>query len=137
MNKCEICGANCIDVRCFKHKQHKCVQKQTYKLKRSVKKKEDSSKLHNFFIDLWDERCDSNGNCFCFESGKLMSREVYRENIACYHHLLFKSRFPEFKFNKDNIVIITPDIHTQTHQDIYKTPKIKDETERIRELLLG
>ena len=110
----------------------------------SIKKISDKQKIKNeekkeqtkirqlLFLEIWDEReeTDSAGNKFvrCFETGKRMSRGFYRENSCCYHHCILKSVRPDLDLIKENVVIILPDVHTLTHTDIDKTPKIKDFT---------
>lgn len=94
-------------------------------------KKEQVEKRHQMFLEIWDEReeTDSAGNKFvrCFETGKRMSREFYRENTCVYHHILEKSdsKFPQYDLVKDNIVILHFDVHNQVHTNIDKTPKVK------------
>jgi hypothetical protein len=88
----------------------------------------NKKELHNFFITLWDKRCNHNefGEEFvkCYESGKILSSSKYKYLTTIYHHVLPKEKYPELAFEEENIVIIDPVIHEQTHLDIKKTPKI-------------
>lgn len=132
MNKCPVCGKNCVDPKgCFLHKSKKPL-KNSNKLNKT-KKLVDNTKMFEFFLSLWDKRADSNGDCICFETGEKMSRSLYRDNTMCYHHLLFKSRYPEYKFAENNVVIILPKIHMLTHGNIDLTPKIKAETLKFKQ----
>lgn len=101
-----------------------------------VLKKEQTAKRQQMFLEIWDEReeTDSAGNKFvrCFETGKRMSRGFYRENSCCYHHCILKNIRPDLDLVKENIVIILPEIHTLTHNNIDKTPKIKDFTDYLK-----
>lgn len=98
--------------------------------------RENTMKMKLWFMEIWDERQDKNGNCYCFETGQLMKREVYRENSACYDHVLEKqeNQFPQYKFTKKNIVIILPTVHYQKGTNIDFTPKIKTYKQHLLEL---
>lgn len=91
--------------------------------------KEGLSMMDWFRTEIWDKRCDTQGNCRCFETGKLMHRDYYRDNASIYHHLKTKSAHPDKAFDPDNIVIILPEIHAQVHNDINKCVKIKQKTD--------
>lgn len=90
-------------------------------------KAEQTSKLHEWFLSVWDEReeQDSVGNRFvrCFETGKRLSRGYYRENSCCYSHILPKSKYPEFVMLGSNLVIVHPDAHAQYETFPEKAPK--------------
>lgn len=53
-----------------------------------------------------------------------------------FHHLLPKARYPHLRHVPENIVIICPDCHQQTHSDLDKVPKVKARTEEAKRLLL-
>ena len=100
-------------------------------------KKEQVEKRHQLFLEIWDEleQETNNGNLYvtCFETGKFLFREQYRENTCIYHHILEKSdsKFPQYDLCKWNIVILHPYTHSQVHIDIDKTPKVKDKYEEL------
>jgi len=83
----------------------------------------------DFFRVIWDSRAVDGWN-EDFETGKPLST-YYRDNPACFHHLLTKQKYPELAFVPENIVILHPDTHAQVHTDISKTPKIQAETQQI------
>lgn len=87
-----------------------------------------AEKMHKWFREIWDEREDEEGFCFCFETGRRLDPKYYRSNTACYDHVLEqgKTKFPQYAFLKKNIVILHPDIHTLRHSNIDKTPKVKE-----------
>lgn len=62
--------------------------------------------------------------CNCYVDGK---------SSGHFHHLLYKSQFPQFRLEKWNIVILCLNCHSQTHLDIKKTPKVEKLTEIIKE----
>lgn len=91
------------------------------------KRKEKSLKtkeLHNWFLNLWDKLADNQGNITCYESGKMLKKEIYRENSCVYSHCLPKSLYPEYAMEDWNILIVHPDIHNQYEMDKTKTPKM-------------
>lgn len=110
------------------------------KLKRRSKSEEErlikvaeTAKMFAFFLSVWDERSDKDGNCFCYETGVRLWRGRYRENFACYHHVLHKETYPQYKYCKENIVIIEQNIHTQVHTNMEKTPKVYELTKTLKQ----
>ena len=106
-------------------------------LSKSYKPKEKAEgepDMRYWFLEIWDERQDENGYCYCFETGKPMSRNFYRELSTVYDHVLEKSNYEEYKFLKKNIVIILPKVHHQKGTDIDKTPKIKAYRQQLLKL---
>lgn len=101
--------------------------KQKEKLK---KKKEENIEMKNTFLALWDMQKQLHGKVTCFETGVYLPLS-FRENSCCYHHILKKEIYPEFRNKEWNIVILHPDVHTLTHDDMDKTPKIKKRYEEL------
>lgn len=93
--------------------------------------KEEKGKMWNFFLEIWDERQDEKGYCYCFETGQPMSRSRYRELSSCYDHVLEKHFWTRYKFCKKNIVIILPEVHHQKGTNMDFTPKIKAYREEL------
>jgi len=117
---------------------NKVSTKQKVKLE---EKKEQSQKRRELFLEIWDEReieevrydGTKTGKFYCldFETGIKLYRIPFRENTCCYHHILEKSKYPEYDLCKWNVVIISPFNHDQVHTNIDKTPKIKAKTEEL------
>jgi hypothetical protein len=103
---------------------------------RNKSKKDETLEMFNLFLEIWDERQDEEGNCYCFESGKKLNRSYFRELSTCYHHVLAKSKssYPEYKLLKKNIVILHPEIHNQVENSLDRCPKIKKLKEELLEL---
>ena len=93
--------------------------------------KEEREKMFLLFKEIWDEREDVMGYVYCYETGVAMHGNFYRSNIACYDHILEKSKYPQYTFNKKNILIIHPDVHSQRHLNIDKCPNIKKYREKL------
>jgi len=104
---------------------------------RSQEEKEEQrkeiEKMNALFIEIWNERCNSEDECRCFETSVVIKGRGYKRNTCCYHHVLEKSQYPEYRYVKKNIIVIMPYVHELVHQDIDLTPKIK----KYREYLLN
>ena len=74
---------------------------------RNKKKVELTKKMHELFRQIWDEREDEMGYCYCFETGVPMHGSTYRSNTACFDHVLEKNdqAFPQYMMTKENIII--------------------------------
>jgi hypothetical protein len=101
------------------------------------KKAEETEELHKLFKALWDEREDEAGNCYCFETGAILHGAVYRSRSTCYHHVLEKGQgsYPEYKFLKENIIIVSPETHERVGKSIDNCPKIKAYRENLLQKL--
>ena len=100
---------------------------------RNKGKGERTKKLHDLFREIWDEREDERGYCYCYETNRELPGFTFRSNTCCFHHLLPKSKYPELEFCKENIVILHPDIHSQVEKDIKKCPKVEKLLNRVKE----
>ena len=87
--------------------------------------------MDDFFRSIWDKREDFDGNCYCYETGRELPFS-FRQNRCCYHHVLAKSVYPEYKFEEWNIVILHPDTHTRLEGNLDFCPKVKALTEKLK-----
>ena len=112
-------------------------------MRRVSKKQEERNKeksrttllMQGLFLEIWDSQEDEQGYCYCYETGVAMHGSIFRSNSCCYHHLLPKSKYPEFQLLKSNIVILHPDVHSQVERDISRCPKVNELTKKIKEEL--
>lgn len=127
-NLCKICFTRLNPPKKIQYKSAKQKVKDIEKVTRT-------KELHKWFLELWDKRKEKDELGYfvrCFESGQKLYEKYYKFNTCCYHHVLEKSIYPEYEFDAKNLVIIHPDIHTLTHHNIDKTPKIKQKLNEIR-----
>lgn len=117
---CKVCGAKAESEFCFRHKPRK-------RMSCRIQTKEDRAEIdqmRNFFIfSIWRVRphvSEVSGEPLLGEA-----RSVY------FHHILPKEKFPQAKFDPDNIILLTLDEHTNVESNMYKY----DEINRRRELL--
>lgn len=103
---------------------------------RNKNKADETKEMHTLFREIWDEREDEEGYCYCFETGRAMHGSTYRGNTCCYDHVLEKGKgaYPEYAKTKENIIIIHPDVHHQKGRDIDKCPRIKEYREKLLSL---
>jgi 5-methylcytosine-specific restriction endonuclease McrA len=95
--------------------------------------KKETEKLHALFRQLWDQREDAEGCCYCYETGTRMEGWRFRGNTMCYDHVLPKSKYPQYKFEPWNIIILLPEVHTQKTHDIDKTPRVRGLRDKLLE----
>jgi hypothetical protein len=101
-------------------------------LEKNKLKKEETQRMHAWFLEIWDEREDEDGYVRCFETDVLMHRSRYRENPACYSHCLPKSRYKEIAFDPRNILIVLPSVHAKYEWDHDRTPRMKAYLEQLK-----
>jgi len=70
-----------------------------------------------FFISIWEERPHVD-----FETDEYISGEPL---TLYFHHVLSKSKYPQFRYCKWNIVIVTWATHSKAETNIEFVPKIK------------
>lgn len=68
--------------------------------------------MHQWFAYLFESRMDVNHCVQCFECGKTMQEETYKDLSTCYSHILGKKQYPMYKGNPQNVKIVHPDCHT-------------------------
>lgn len=139
IKKCIECGftkiwsKNLCKSCFFKLNPLKSVNKITERQKeKNIIKKETTKKLHQFFLDLWDERADRNGCVRCFETDIYMSYTIYKENSICYSHQLPKSKYPEYALDKNNILIVLPNVHANWEASQESCPKMLEYTKKLK-----
>ena len=79
-----------------------------------------------FYQEIWNERPH-----ICYETGRKLGREPLS---TFFHHLLEKVDYPQFRHEKWNIVLISPQVHDQINIiGLSLTPKVKALTEKVKE----
>lgn len=75
-------------------------------------------KRNAFFESIWNERPHR-----CEVTGASLGKTP---NTMYFHHILPKNKYPQFAFDKDNIIILHPNIHASVELDMYKYPEINE-----------
>ena len=95
---------------CLYHKGYYYKEKEKNKIYSSQKSKNKPIKKTgelNIFIEIWNER-----EHISFLSGKYLNYQAGQKFwINCFAHVLPKGKYPLFRLNKDNIILLTPAEH--------------------------
>jgi hypothetical protein len=78
------------------------------------------------FAEIWNERPHID-----FETGE----PIYGEPLTLYfHHVLGKrkSAYPQFRYEKWNIILVSWETHTKAENNLDLVPKIKAYTEQLK-----
>ena len=107
--KCKTCGKNSESEFCFMHKPRKALAKtkmlNTFnKNVKNVDNKRNISDMNAFFLQIWNKRKQHD----CENCGKWLGNEPLS---YMFDHLLEKSKFPELKFEEDNIMLVCLECH--------------------------
>lgn len=120
-NVCKTCGATCNEERCWKHKKRVSLPKiSKNKLIKAIKafkeSNEESSKMQEFFLSIWKERK---------HKSEISNEFLGNEALTIYfHHILPKSKVKEAQFDPENIILLTPDEHSNCESDMYRYEEI-------------
>jgi len=74
------------------------------------------------------------GYIYCYETGKPMHRDVYRENLCIYSHCYPKNKYPQMAMLESNILLVLPEIHAQWEIDQKKCPKMLNYFNKLKNL---
>lgn len=80
--------------------------------KRRARLKEDKEKTvrqFDMFLDMWKRKSHHSEI-----SGKYLGRDPLS---TYFHHILPKSKYPEARYDEDNIILLTPDEHEKVEND--------------------
>ena len=95
---------------------------------KSAKKKREKAKLTQedflFYQGIWEER-----EHIDFETGEFIPGEALN---LYFHHVLPKSKYPEYRHEKWNIVLVTWDTHSKAETNLDFVPKIKAYEAKLR-----
>lgn len=81
-----------------------------------------------FWVEIWDERPHVD-----FETGAFLGNEPL---TLFFHHVLAKrpTAFPQYRFCKWNIILVSWETHSKAEGDLDNVPKIKEYTEKLKQL---
>ncbi len=88
-------------------------------------KKAYNEQMREFFISIWNKRPHKSEI-----SGKYLGEEP---KSTFFHHILPKSRYKDYAFIEDNIIILT----FEEHQIVEASPLFYEEINKRRDKLLG
>lgn len=77
--------------------------------KKLEEKKKETEKQYHFFLEIWEERKRNDGRVYCEVTGEALPNEPLS---IYFDHLLEKSSYPEYRYDKENIAIVKWDVHS-------------------------
>jgi hypothetical protein len=128
--KCKTCGKNAHSEYCFTHKPRKPLPSSG----RGLTSKKPISKdvviyttaleMKDFFMSIWKKRP---------HKSEISNLPLIGEPSSAYfHHILPKSKYPEAKFDEDNIILLTFDEHNNVENDMYKYEEINERRKHLK-----
>ena len=127
--KCSRCGANSMSDLCWKCKPS-TLKKSNLRPKLAPKRhllpKEEQSinPMWEFFLQIWKKRIHLCTNC----GGRLGNRPF----SYFFDHTLEKSKYPELKFEEDNIMLLCLSCHDKKTRGFY-SEIIKEKIKLLKE----
>ena len=127
--KCKTCGKNAESEYCFQHKPRKALAKTKMlntvnKTVKNVENKRNISDMNEFFLQVWKNRKQHD----CENCGKWLGNEPLS---YMFDHLLEKSKFPELKFEEDNIMLVCLECHDNKTRG-FLTDLVRAKIEEVR-----
>jgi 5-methylcytosine-specific restriction endonuclease McrA len=101
-SKCKTCGKNCDGEYCFHHKPRKPISRRAT----PPPVKENVIQMRDFFLGIWEKRKKHD----CENCGEWLGKEPFS---YMFDHLLEKSKYPELKFEEDNIMLVCLKCHDE------------------------
>ncbi len=89
---------------CINHKPRKAIQKRKHS-----RKSDDSMQMLNLFFTIFAKRPHNSE-----VSGEYLGNEPLS---VFFHHILPKNKYPEAKFDEENVILLTLDEHTNVESD--------------------
>ena len=121
--KCKTCNANCEGEYCFRHKPRKPMSsKWSKKLDNSP---EYVDEMREFFMKIWRKRPHHSQVSLDYLGKEPLS--------VFFHHILPKNKYPDAKFDEENIILLTLEEHDQVESDIYRYETVNIKREKLLE----
>ena len=118
--KCKTCGKNCEGEYCFIHKPRKGFN--------LVKKEEvirQTSELQEIFLQIWSKK-----HHYSEESGEYLGKEPLS---IFFHHILPKEKYPQARFDEENIILLTLDEHSNVENNMYRYEEVNKRRELLKQ----
>jgi len=111
--------------KCKYHMERKPLKRTAFVSKRITSPSD--TRMRDFFLSVWNE---------CPHRSEISGTAIFGEPLSTYfHHIIEKADIMYGKlgkFDKENIIVITPEEHEFLHRDMYKY----EEVNRRREILI-
>lgn len=84
--------------------------------------RKELEEMRNVFLSIWDERRGNDGVVRSEISGTSLGAEPL---TTLFHHIYPKSKYPEYKLHKDNIILLTFEEHQKAENDVHYYEEIE------------
>ena len=124
-SKCKTCGKNCESDYCFQHKPRKALANNGKGLSKT-RSNDDRTyimQMQEFFLDIWKKRPHNSEISGVYLGSEPMS--------TYFHHILPKEKYPDAKYDEQNIILLTLDEHTNVESDMYKYEEVNNRREQL------
>ena len=131
---CQNCGARAESDLCFRCKPRKPFLKISNKFRGSGSLKDyyttpngegvkSNFQMQHFFISIWKDRD---------HRSEVSKTSLGSEALSVFfHHIIPKEKYPEAKFDPENIVLLTLDEHSSVELDMYKYEEVNKRRESL------
>lgn len=109
-SKCKRCGKTSEGDYCFAHKPRKPLA-----ARRAPK---NSGDMQHLFMEIWATRPHKSEI-----SGTFLGKEPL---TVFFHHILPKEKYPQAKYDPENIILLSLDEHTNVESDMYRFELINE-----------
>jgi len=86
---------------------------------------EDVDEMREFFMKIWRKRPHHSQVSLDYLGKEPLS--------VFFHHILPKNKYPEAKFDEENIILLTLEEHDQVESDIYRYQIVNIKREKLLE----
>ena len=117
--KCKTCGKNCEGEYCFIHKPRK-----GFNLVKKEEVTRQTSELQDIFLQIWKKK-----HHYSEESGEYLGSEPLS---IFFHHILPKEKYPQARFDEENIILLTLDEHSNVENNMYKYEEVNKRREQLK-----
>lgn len=89
-----------------------------------TEKQEERQKRHLFFLEIWKERP---------HKSEISGTKLYEPiSSAYFHHILNRKKHPEAEYDKENIILVTLDEHSNAENNMYRYEEINKRREQLK-----
>lgn len=127
MKICEIEGCNnpvFSKGRCKFHQIRSPIKKKSFIKKKIRINVEKNQQMKDFFLEIWREKSH-----YSEISGQFLGNVP---KTLYFHHLLLKSKHPEAMYDRENIVLLTAEEHSNVHLDESRYELINKKRELLK-----
>lgn len=125
--RCKNCEHNCEGNYCFRCKPRTPLPKIARRIPREVpseNEQKEGKTMQEFFLSIWNKRPHRSEI-----SGEWLGNEALS---VFFHHIFEKNKYPQFKYDEDNIVLVTLTEHDNVGMNMYKYEEINKRRELLK-----